>query len=82
MKHYTIGTMLVMALACAWSASSARAQEPVWYPPSEPSPFIPDDARRITGGTGKTVHFRGTWQIDGPVERAVLMTAPMQTTAS
>jgi len=66
---------LVLWARGAWGGG----QEPVWYPPSEPSPFIPDDARWIAGGSEKTTHFRGTWLIKGPVKRAVLMTAPWQT---
>lgn len=55
------------------------AAEPVWYPATEPSPFIPDDARIIGGGPGKLVYFRGQWPIRAEVKRAVLVAAPMQT---
>jgi len=71
--------VLLLALGLAPSAAAADEAGPAWYPPSEPSPFIPDDARWITGGTGKTTHFRGTWRIKSPVKRAVLVTGPKQT---
>lgn len=78
-----IGLVLVCVALLATSLP-AHAQEPVWYPPTEPSPFLPDDARWLTpprelgAGAGATVAFRGTWQMRGPVRRAVLMAAPGQ----
>ena len=57
------------------------AQEPVWYPPTEPSPFVPDDARFIGAGNSKLTHFRGRWELDDDIKRAVLCTAPRMTVA-
>lgn len=71
----TIGLAFLMAGAL-WEGRAAGAAG--WYPPSEPSPFLPDDARWIAGSSQKTTHFRGTWFVKGPVKRAVLMTAPRQ----
>lgn len=63
----------------AMFAALTPAAEPVWYPPSEPSPFIPDDARIIAGGSEKVLYFRGRWPIRREVRRAVIVTGPMQT---
>jgi len=60
------------------------AQEPTWYPPTEPSPFIPDDARWIGQaeeagrGWSHAIYLRAKWTIKAPVRRAVLMLAPSQ----
>lgn len=71
---------LLAFLSASWVCSGQpAAEEPVWYPPTEPSPFIPDDARWIRGGHGKVTYLRGTWQVGKPVQRAVLVTGPSQT---
>lgn len=69
----------VIGMCAALITTAALAAGP-WYPPTEPSPLIPDGARRLFGGTGKLTNFRGTWQVRGPVRRAVLCVAPYQTT--
>jgi len=61
------------------AACIAGAQEPVWYPPTEPSPFIPDAGRWIVGSNQKTTYFRGVWEVGEPVKRAVLVAAPNHT---
>jgi hypothetical protein len=76
----------------AWSVVGAAvllgavgtAQEPTWYPSSEPSPFLPDDARWIgqPEQAGRewahAIYLRGAWNVKAGVTRAVLMTAPSQ----
>ncbi|HJN15738.1 MAG TPA: hypothetical protein QGH10_09620 [Armatimonadota bacterium] len=65
-------------------AGMAAAQDPTWYPAAEPSPFWPDDALWIGQPDApdqpwaKDIYLRGTWSIQKPVRRAVVMTAPMQ----
>ena len=71
--------LALSTLAMVAALGGAMAQ-PTWYPPTEPSPFIPDAAHWVVGKGGKTMQFRGTWDIKGPVKRAVLMVAPSQTT--
>ena len=77
-------TRSLAALAMLW-AVGATAQEPVWYPPTEPSPFLPDDAHWVgqppeaARGWARTIYLRGTWRVRSPVRRAVLMIAPSQT---
>lgn len=71
-------TVLLSAVALAAGLVAARAQ-PAWHPPTEPSPFMPDGARCIGSRGAKLTHFRGVWEVAGPVRRAVLMTAPMMT---
>lgn len=79
MSSRPVLTMLV-AVALLPVTLPAPAQQPTWYPPSEPSPFIPDAARWIgTGNAPRTSTFRGAWDIAGPVKRAVLAVAPRQT---
>ncbi len=75
----------LVAVAALAAAVAASAAEPVWYPPTEPSPFLPDDARWIGQPAqpgrpwSKPIYARGTWPVKGRVKCAVLMTAPMQT---
>ncbi len=73
---------LLAAAALLGAAASASAGP--WFPPSEPAPFVPDAARFIAGPghhpparpgapeSGTVSYARGTWQIAGPVKRAVL----------
>jgi hypothetical protein len=71
---------IALALVLASPACTQPPDEPTWYPPSEPSPFIPDAATRIGGPEGNhTVFFRTTWGIEGAVKRAVLCLSPQQT---
>ncbi|NPV49434.1 MAG: hypothetical protein HPY69_21025 [Armatimonadetes bacterium] len=71
----TVAAVSLLPLALA-----ASAQEPTWYPPTEPSSFIPDAARWVgTGSAPRTSYFRGSWTIAAPVRRAVLAVAPRQT---
>ncbi|MBM3499633.1 MAG: hypothetical protein FJX74_13315 [Armatimonadetes bacterium] len=72
------------AVAVLLYASAGGGQEPSWHPPTEPSSFIPDDARWIGQpeqagrGWAREIHLRGSWRIRPGVRRAVLMTAPSQ----
>jgi len=65
-------------------ATGVGAQEPIWFPPTEPSPFIPDDARWIGQpqepgrGWSHAIYLRAKWPIKAGVRRAVLMVAPSQ----
>ena len=75
--------LFALALLTSARALSVSAAEPLWYPPTEPSPFLPDDARWIgqptnARGWARPIYLRATWTVKGPAERAVLMTAPMQ----
>ncbi|HOX37697.1 MAG TPA: hypothetical protein PL033_06885 [Candidatus Brocadiia bacterium] len=68
-------------IACVVTGCATR-REPVWYPPSESSPFIPDSARWVAGNSkSKTTCFRGAWDISRSVRKAVLAVAPRQTVA-
>ena len=70
--------------AAVFCALRIGAQEPTWYPPTEPSPFVPDDARWIGQpqeagrGWSHAIHLRAKWPIRAGVRRAVLMVAPSQ----
>jgi hypothetical protein len=73
-EGHRLAVMVVVLLVGVCAGVSA---EPVWYPPDEPSPFVPDDAQRVLSGPAKSSHYRAEWSIRGPVKKAVLMAAPM-----
>ena len=76
-RVWMVGAALLVAL-------QVGAQEPVWYPPTEPSPFIPDDARWVGQpqeagrGWSHVIHLRAKWPLRAGVRRAVVMLAPSQ----
>lgn len=75
----------LVAAAVLAAGGAAEGAGPAWYPTTEPSPFVPDGARWIGQPAqagrpwSKLIYARGTWHTNGPVRRAALMTAPMQT---
>lgn len=77
-KITTLFLFVIAGICHVW------AQENGYFPPTEPSPFLPDDARWIgqpySPGQpwAKGIHLRTTWLIQRDLRSAVLMAAPSQ----